>query len=211
MIDLEAILEASATRHRHLCPRQVLGARIGLAGAAALGLDTHRRNKRLLVIVETDGCFAGAVEAATGCAVGHRTLRVADYGKVAATLIDTRAETAVRVAPRPGIRLQARCYAPEEPKLYYAQLAGYRRMPVEELLTIRPVRLITPARSLISRAGVRVNCAACGEEILNERYVARDGRALCLPCAGEGYYVLDPPPSFQDLFDPARRAGDGAG
>ena len=36
---LEQILHLSSQRHSHLCPRQVLGARIGLAGAAALGLD----------------------------------------------------------------------------------------------------------------------------------------------------------------------------
>lgn len=74
-LDLQPLLERSASRHSHLCPRQILGARIGLAGAAALVLEAPREDKRLLVILETDGCFADGVEAATGCAVGHRTLR----------------------------------------------------------------------------------------------------------------------------------------
>ncbi|HKZ85259.1 MAG TPA: FmdE family protein [Anaerolineae bacterium] len=47
---LADLLEASAALHRHLCPRQVLGVRIGLAGAAALQLDVSRKDKRLLVI-----------------------------------------------------------------------------------------------------------------------------------------------------------------
>jgi formylmethanofuran dehydrogenase subunit E len=71
-------LEESAARHSHLCPRQVLGVRIGLVGAAALGIDAPRLDKRLLVILETDGCFADGVEVTTGCSVGHRTLRVED-------------------------------------------------------------------------------------------------------------------------------------
>jgi formylmethanofuran dehydrogenase subunit E len=44
----------------------------------------------LLTILETDGCAADGVSAATGCWVGRRTLRVEDFGKVAATFVDTQ-------------------------------------------------------------------------------------------------------------------------
>jgi formylmethanofuran dehydrogenase subunit E len=200
-IDLETILEQSSARHRHLCPRQVLGARIGLAGAAVLGLETHRSDKRLLAIVETDGCFADGLEVATGCTVGHRTLRVVDFGKIAATFVDVRTETAVRIAPQLDIRIRAKRFAPDEDKHYYAQLVGYQRMPVEQLLTIRPVALATPARELVSRAGVRVNCESCGEEIINEREIVRDGRVLCRACAGSGYYTAEQPILFRSLLE----------
>ena len=53
--DLQILLEQTADRHKHLCPRQVLGVRIGLAGAVALDLEAPRNDKRLLVILETDG------------------------------------------------------------------------------------------------------------------------------------------------------------
>lgn len=189
MQDLQAILELSASWHKHLCPRQVLGARIGLAGAAALGLALPRRDKRLLAIVETDGCFTSGVEAATGCAMRHRTLRVADYGKVAATFVDVKTETAVRLAPQSDVREKAYRYAPDAEKRYFAQLSGYQRMPDEELLTLQAVRLTTPVSQIVSRAGVRVNCAACGEEIINEREVVRDERPFCVACAGPAYYA----------------------
>jgi formylmethanofuran dehydrogenase subunit E len=204
MDDLQRILDESSARHRHLCPRQVLGARIGLAGAAVLGLETRQRDRRLLVILETDGCFAGAVEIATGCSVDQRTLRVVDYGKVAATVIDVRSETALRLAPRPGIRLQARCYAPEEPKLYYAQLVGYQRMPVDELLAIRPIVLQIPARRLLSRAGARVECQVCGEEIINQREIRRGEQILCRACAGEAYYTAETFAPFDDIFNSSK-------
>src|SRR5512141_395633 len=99
MISLNEILNTAASRHSHLCPRQVLGARIGLAGARAVGLEPPVRGKRLLVILETDGCFADGMEAATGCSVGHRTLRIEDYGKVAATFVNIRQGRVVRVTP----------------------------------------------------------------------------------------------------------------
>ncbi|MFO7664026.1 MAG: FmdE family protein [Chloroflexota bacterium] len=201
MTDLTAMLDISSARHRHLCPRQVLGVRIGLAGASALGLETYRTDKRLLVILETDGCFADGIEAATGCTVGHRTLRVADYGKIAATFVDTRTETAVRVAPQLDIRVQSRCFAPEESKQYFAQLVGYQRMPVEQLLTVQTVTLTTSARWLVSRAGVRVNCSMCGEEIINECEVIQDGQILCQACAGPAYYAAESLVPFNNLLN----------
>ena len=41
----------------------------------------------------------------------------------------------------------------------------------------------------MSRASVRVDCAACGEEIINEREVYRGGMVLCRGCAGAAYYL----------------------
>ncbi len=188
MADLQQILAISMARHQHLCPRQVLGARIGLAGGVALDLPLPRRDKRLLVIIETDGCFADGIEVATGCTVGHRTLRVEDYGKIAATFIDTKTAAAVRIAPQLDVREKAYAYAVDEPRHYFAQLQAYQIMPAAELLTLQTVTLTTPVAAIVSRAGVRVNCAQCGEEIINEREQLVGGRLLCRACAGPGYY-----------------------
>lgn len=188
LYNLEIILAQSSSRHDHLCPRQILGARIGLAGAAMLGLELPRHDKRLLVVLETDGCFADGIEAATGCAVGHRTLRIEDYGKIAATFVDVETEQALRIAPQPDVRQRALTYAPTESRHYFAQLQAYQSMSDDELLNIQPVYLNSPIKSIISRASVRVNCETCREEIINEREVVLDGRVLCQPCVYGGYY-----------------------
>src|SRR5512133_2350650 len=100
---MDKLLADSAARHSHLCPRRVLGVRTGLAGVALLEQAAQcgdsPPDKPLLVILESDGCFADGIEAATGCSVGHRTLRVEDYGKIAATFVDIKQGRAVRVAP----------------------------------------------------------------------------------------------------------------
>ncbi len=189
MAELTVLLEMSAARHTHLCPRQVIGVRMGLAGAAHLGIEAPVSSKRLLVIIETDGCFADGIEVSSGCTMGHRTLRVEDYGKVAATFIDLRSEQAVRLAPRPGIRQRAFTYTPGETRRYFAQLQGYQMMPVEELFDIQPVSLRVPLAEIMSRPGLRVDCALCGEEIINEREVRAHGMVLCRACAGEAYYT----------------------
>lgn len=186
---LTHLLEISSARHTHLCPRQVLGARIGLAGASALGLELPRRDKRLLVILETDGCFADGLEAATGCTVGHRTMRIEDYGKIAATFVDVDTEQALRIAPQPDARHRAFSYADGESRHYFAQLQAYQSMPDEALLKIQPVYLNTPIKSILSRAGARINCELCGEEIINEREVILGGHILCRACGWGGYYA----------------------
>ena len=81
MDDLKLLLERTAARHSHLCPRQVLGVRMALAGAAALGLEIPRKDKRLLVIAETNGCFLDGLEIAAGVSPGRRTLRIEDYAR----------------------------------------------------------------------------------------------------------------------------------
>ncbi|MCS6839949.1 MAG: FmdE family protein [Roseiflexus sp.] len=183
---LDDILERSAALHRHLCPRQVLGARMGILAGRLLGLELPQTNKRLLTFVETDGCFADGVGAATGCWLGRRTMRLIDHGKVAATFVDTRTRRAVRIRPHPQARTEARRYAPHARSRWHAYLDAYRVMPDDALLEAHWVELNLDLDRLISRPGVRVVCDRCGEEIINEREVHREGQIFCRGCAFEG-------------------------
>ncbi len=190
MKPLDELLQACAALHHHLCPRQVLGVRMGLLAGEILGLDLPQSDKRLLTIVETDGCGADGIAVATGCWVGHRTMRIEDYGKVAATFVDTLTHRAVRIVPQTQSRQLACEYAPEAHSKWEAQLLGYQRMPAGELLSAQTVRLDMPVEQIISRAGERMTCESCGEEIMNERQVIRDGVVLCKSCAGSSYYSV---------------------
>lgn len=190
MSALQELLQVSAAFHQHLCPRQVLGVRMGLLAGRWLGLEVPRRDKRLLAFVETDGCAADGVSAATGCWVGRRTLRVIDFGKVAATFVDTQTGCAVRIVPAPDSRTRAWAYAPNAQNTWQANLIGYQHMPDEELFVAQPVVLTIDLEKLLSKPGYRTNCEACGEEIINEREVIREGVVLCRSCAGERYFRL---------------------
>jgi formylmethanofuran dehydrogenase subunit E len=188
MDKLQELLRQSAELHRHLCPRQVLGVRMGLAAGQLLSLSLPQANKRLLTIVETDGCFSDGVAVAANCWVGRRTMRVVDFGKVAATFIDTQTGRARRLFPNPIAREQAKLFAPEAHNRWEAMLLGYQRMPQDRLLQWQAVELSTPLEVLLSRPGARAFCDRCGEEILNERETLCDGMTLCRSCAGDGYY-----------------------
>lgn len=189
-MDIQQLLKNSARDHSHLCPRQVLGVRVGLRGMQILGLEANVNSKRLLVITETDGCFVDGLSAATRCKVGYRTLRVEDYGKVAATFVDTKTSRALRVAPVLDVRERACQHIPDEPRHYFAQMRAYQSMLDEEMFTVTEVQLSVSVEEILSRPGVRVNCDVCGEEIMNEREVRRDGLVLCRACDGKAYYQL---------------------
>lgn len=190
MSNMEQLLERSAAWHSHLCPRQVLGVRMGLLAGRVLGLHVPNANRHLLTVAETDGCAADGLSVATGCTVGNRRLRVLDYGKVAATFVDLRFENAIRITPRNGVRIAALRLCPEAGSSWQAQLTAYQVMPDLDLLIVQQVELSIPLEKLLSKPGYRVNCESCGEEIINEREVTHEGTVLCRACAGQSYYQL---------------------
>jgi formylmethanofuran dehydrogenase subunit E len=191
MVALQTLLDNSAKRHHdHLCPRQVLGVRIGIFAGELLGVALPQIDKRLFAFVETDGCLTDGIATATGCWWGSRTMRLIDYGKAAATFVDTQSRRAIRILPNPHARMRAIDYAPDAIDRWHAQLMAYQMMPTEELLLAQPVELTLSLETIISQHGRRVVCQQCGEDIINEREVRKRGMTVCRACAGEGYYAV---------------------
>jgi formylmethanofuran dehydrogenase subunit E len=189
-----ALLSELSALHKRLCPRQILGLRMGLYAAALLRLNLPQTDKRLYTFVETDGCFVDGITVATGCSLGHRTLRLFDYGKAAATFLDTESARAIRIWPCAESRIRAAQCVPEAKSRWQAQFQGYQVLPFEELFACSEVSLTVSWTTLIGQHGVRLNCAICREEIINQREVTIDGRTFCRSCAGEGYWRQIAPP-----------------
>lgn len=180
---LDDLLAESVRFHGDLCPGQVLGVRMTVAGCRELGIDRPRdAGKRLVVIVEIDRCAVDAIQALTGTSLGRRTLRFLDYGKTAATFVDRASDTAVRVAAREDAR---RAVPAGERDPRQAQIAAYRTMPETHLLRIDRVEV---SRAWLDPPRVRVACDVCGEGVHYEREILVGGRALCRACTGDRYY-----------------------
>jgi len=187
---LEPFFAELAALHKHLCPRQVLGVRMGMHAADLFSLKLPQQGKRLLTFVETDGCFADGISVATGCTMGHRTMRLVDHGKIAATFVDTHTAKALRCWASPDARMHAAACVPEAKSRWHAQLAAYRRMSKEELFQVQEVALSFDLNAIIGKPGIRTACSVCGEEIINQREVAIDGRPACRNCAGDRYWTM---------------------
>jgi formylmethanofuran dehydrogenase subunit E len=175
-----ALRSAMALHGGHACPGIILGTRLALCGAAALGVEVPDREKRLIVHVETDRCAVDAIQAVTGCRPGKRTLRILDYGKLAATFWDQRAGRGVRVAARGDLREQVGASGDDR---HQHQREAYFAWPLDELFVVEDASRGPEERDLPGPPRRRTVCAACGEEVSDGREVLLAGERLCQPCA----------------------------
>jgi formylmethanofuran dehydrogenase subunit E len=190
MKSLDEYLTDAERAHGHLCAGQVLGVRMAMLGLARLGIEDPqgRDRKRLVTFVEIDRCATDAVAVVTGCRLGKRALKFRDWGKVAATFVDTAGGKAVRVAAKESSKVLACSMHPELADKNRQQMLAYREMPDDDLFDLQWVKVDLPPEEFPGYKGERVVCEKCGEGISFRREVRRDGKVLCRACAGESYY-----------------------
>jgi len=191
MKSLDEYLQDAARAHGHLCAGQVLGVRMAMLGLERLGIEDPRGKdrKRLVTFVEIDRCATDAVAVVTGCRLGKRALKFRDWGKVAATFVDTAGGRAIRVAAKESSKALARSLHPELADKNQQQMLAYREMREEDLFDLQWVKVELPPEEFPGYKGERVVCEKCGEGINFKREIRRDGKVLCRACAGESYYV----------------------
>lgn len=188
--DFKALLRDSVRIHGHLCPGQVLGVRMSMLGLREIGItDPKGKDRRsLIVFVEMDRCATDAVQSVTGCSLGHRTMKILDYGKMASTFLNLKTGRAVRVIAREDSRRKAKKYFPGIENKHSAQLEAYKIMPDEELFGLMEVCVSLHPQDMPGRPRQRVQCSLCGEYIQDQREVHKDGKVFCRPCTGQCYY-----------------------
>jgi formylmethanofuran dehydrogenase subunit E len=186
----EELLAAAIQAHGgHACPGQVLGTRLALLGLREIGIDDPvAQRKQFLVYVEIDRCAADAIQAVTGCRVGKRTLKVMDYGILAATFVRLDRDLAVRVVARDDARERVAEYTDLPGTKYERQTDAYRRMPDDLLFRFERVHVTVPEEDLPGPPLSRVICDRCGDAVQDRREVLVGDLTLCRPCAAGGYY-----------------------
>jgi formylmethanofuran dehydrogenase subunit E len=191
MQTLDDLLAECGRLHGHLCAGQLLGVRMAVLGCSLIGISDPRGadRKNLIVWVEIDRCMADAVSAVTGVRLGKRSLKFQDYGKVAATFLNTETNKAVRIVALEGSRSLADARYPQIEKKSERQFQAYREAADDELFRIEPVEVDYNEMDAPGRPRSRVICASCGEGVNDGRQLeAADGRVLCRPCGSGGYY-----------------------
>jgi formylmethanofuran dehydrogenase subunit E len=191
MDTLDSLLIDCERRHGHICPGQVLGARMAMHGCQLLAIDDPRGRdrKKLIVWVEIDRCMADAVSVVTGAQLGRRSLKFFDYGKVAATFLHTGTRQAFRIVAYDSARKLAdeRFAALAEKK--ERQLRAYKEADFAELFKVAPVEVAYGKFDEPGRPLSRVTCIRCGEGVNDGREdKLPSGEVLCKPCAIGGYY-----------------------
>ncbi len=175
----EIYLKKASDFHGHTCTGIALGTRITLAAMKAIGLKQGGKHKNLIVYTEIDRCMTDAVQAITGCSLGHRSLKLADYGKFAATFVNLDTGKAVRGTVKKHFGNDI----PLEETLRI--LAG---IPDSKLVTLQEVTVNIPETDLPGPPKQKATCAACGERIMDGRGISDRDKTLCRACAHGGYY-----------------------
>jgi formylmethanofuran dehydrogenase subunit E len=185
--------------HGHVCGGMPLGFRAGWAALKALGAE-RELNMAKVVVVETGtghaaGCFADGAQMSTGCTFGKGLIERAEYGKWALNLIERSSRKAVRVSVRPDV-MQASFNSPfvkmrhegvpptEVPlEISTALVDGLLAKPEEDLFVVSDVFEYPLPQSPAATFNL-VTCTACGEVVAENKVRLKDGKPLCLPCAG---------------------------
>jgi formylmethanofuran dehydrogenase subunit E len=197
----DRILESAFFIHGHLCGGMPLGFRAGLA--ALKKMDVERElNMAMLVFVETGtghaaGCFADGVQLVTGCTYGKGLIERTEYGKWALNLVEQSTRRAVRVAVRtevmqasyntPFINMRRKGVAPTDVPLDITKglVDGLLATPDEKLFVVSDIFEYPLPAAAPSSFNLAV-CADCGEAVAENKLRLKDGKLMCIPCAGYG-------------------------
>jgi len=196
MESLDVLLKECERLHGHMCAGQLLGARMALLGCRLIGVDDPRGadRKNLIVWVEIDRCMTDAISAVTGVRLGTRSLKYVDYGKVAATFLNTKLDRAVRIVTLESSRALAdERYAEIENKRQ-RQFRAYSEASDEDLFRAEFVTVELRDFDKPGSPRSRVICSVCGEGVNDGREVTMEGTILCRPChTGTYYQKMDNP------------------
>jgi formylmethanofuran dehydrogenase subunit E len=179
--------------HGHLCPGLALGYRV--AKAALRELHAERPDdEELVAVVENDSCAVDAIQFITGCTFGKGNLVFRDHGKHVYTFFDRRTATGIRISEDfRGFEEDARFAAlrkrqeagedvsRERQGLMMEKAAAILQADESNLLSVTKAFGPPPEQAKV-RTSVR--CSQCGERFMESRGRVKDGKVVCIPCAG---------------------------
>jgi len=173
----EKLLAEAGAFHGDICGGIRTGTRMTMCGLRHLGIDDPKGEdaKKLLVFVEIDRCATDAIMALTGCRPGKRSMKIKDYGKMAAVFVNLESGKGVRVA-------SAR---KKDIEVDHAKAAD------DELFSVTMVKAHLKPEDLPGKPLRDCRCARCGETVLDGREIEAAAETLCRPCFdNSNYYTL---------------------
>lgn len=177
-----ATLVAEAGKfHGDICAGIAIGTRMTMSGLRRIGITDPKGadRKRLMVFVEIDRCTTDAIMALTGCKPGKRTMKIRDYGKMAATFINLESGKAVRVVTK--MKRNASSTDPSEKPDFAAASE-------EDLFCITNVEVPLRPEDMPGKPLRRVPCSRCGESVMDGREIMSQKETLCKPCFEKNDY-----------------------
>lgn len=159
--------------HGHSCPGLAIGVRIALDYRDETGLSARAEDEEIVAVVETDACGVDGIQIILGCTAGKGNLWLSRRGKHVFTIYNR--------ADGRGLRYCWKSYGLDGLSRE-DRTKSFLNVPKDELYTVEPARYPLPTEAAIYPS---VYCASCGEHTAEPCLRVRDGRMVCLDCAGE--------------------------
>lgn len=205
--DLRGLLEKTGELHGHFCSHSALGVKAAYLAMREFGI-VNTGMEEVVAIVETNNCFSDGIQMVTGCSFGNNSLIYQDYGKTAVT-VAKRGGTAIRISLNPNFE-ESRAEKYPEANALFEKLVVRREEPTPaesarlmqlseeiavELLDADDSKLFAIERKTITLPKyapifASVKCSVCGENVMETRMRMRDGKPICIPCAGDEHYAM---------------------
>ncbi len=181
--------------HGHVCPGLAIGYRVSEIALEHLK-EMRSPDEELLAIVENDACGVDAVMVMTGCTLGKGNLIFRDLGKQVYTFGSRNSNRALRISvdgakvhrsESQKNELRSKVFsgtATGEEKAEFELARGRRieqilHMPEDDFCKVEQIDFQFPSKALTFPS---VQCARCGEYVMEPRSRVRDGEFVCLDC-----------------------------
>ena len=159
--------------HGHSCPGLAIGYRMSKAGLAFLS-DLRSEDEEIVAIVENNACGVDALQCLSGCTFGKGNLIFKDYGKHVYTLYNRKSKRGVRVVFN-GLNVPENALKDREKFINWLLSAAE-----EKVVSMKEVWIDEPEPARIMNS---VQCAFCGESVMEKRTRGINRKVACIPCA----------------------------
>jgi formylmethanofuran dehydrogenase subunit E len=175
------LVDEAGKFHGGICRGIATGTRMTMSGLRRIDISDPKGadRKKLMVFVEIDRCATDAIMALTGCRPGKRTMKILDYGKMAATFINLESGKSVRVVTRSNRKI-----TDGDP----VGMPYHNEALEKEMFLICDVEVQLLPEDMPGKPLRNVICTSCGETVLDGREIKHQGESLCKPCFAQSDY-----------------------
>lgn len=159
--------------HGHSCPGLAIGYRMSEAGLNYLA-GSRAEDEEIVAIVENNSCSVDALQCLSGCTFGKGNLIFKDYGKHVFTLYNRKTRKGVRVL------FDMRNVPPDINQDRDKFIDWLLTAPENEVVSLKEVDIDEPEPARVFQS---IDCAFCGEPVMETRTREIDGKISCIPCA----------------------------
>ncbi|NLV17503.1 MAG: formylmethanofuran dehydrogenase [Syntrophomonadaceae bacterium] len=189
-------LELAIQFHGHICPGLLMGIRVAEFALKELGISPDV-DEELVTVVETNSCGVDAIQAILGCTFGKGNLIYKDYGKNVYTVASRDKGRALRIAQKFGgnrgpesqrfreLAQKGNLTADEAAEKENLTGILFERLmsaPFEDLFEWREIDFVFPEKAKIHAT---IQCAGCGEGVMDIRAVDTARGLICPTCLEE--------------------------